>query len=218
VQSAVTIPDRGRFIALEGLDGAGTTTQLERLSAHLGARLHATREPSTGPIGREIRRHLQGPVDGVQLDPAALALLFAADRLDHLRREIEPQLERGVHVISDRYLLSSLAYQTLGVCRQDVVAYNARARRPDLTLFVDVPVEIAEARRARRGGAAEIFEERALQARVREAYLHELDLLRAVGDPVTIVDGTPTPERVFDAVLAAAESCFAAPPRQDPRS
>jgi dTMP kinase len=207
--------DRGRFIALEGLDGAGTTTQLQRLAAHLGARLHATREPSTGPIGREIRRHLAGPVEGVQLDPAALALLFAADRLDHLRREIEPQLERGVHVMSDRYLMSSLAYQTLGVPRQDVVAYNARARRPDLTLFVDVPVEVAEARRARRGGAAEIFEERELQTRVRQAYLAELDALRAAGEPVAVVDGSPAPGVVFGAVLAAAESCFAAPPRQD---
>jgi dTMP kinase len=211
------VTDRGRFIALEGLDGAGTTTQLERLAAHLGARLHATREPSTGPIGREIRRHLQGPVDGIQLDPAALALLFAADRLDHLRREIEPQLERGVHVISDRYLLSSLAYQTLEVPRPDVLAYNTRARRPDLTLFIDVPVAVAEARRNQRGGAAEIFEERALQARVHKAYLAEIDALRAAGEPVAVIDGTPVPEVVFGAVLEAAESCFAAPARQDRR-
>jgi dTMP kinase len=203
----------GRFIALEGIDGAGTTTQLERLAARLADRLHPTREPSTGPIGREIRRHLAGPVDGHRLDPAALALLFAADRLDHLRREIEPALHRGVHVMSDRYVLSSLAYQTLEVERDRVARWNELARPPDLTLFIEVPIDVAETRRARRGGAAEIFEERALQARIRDAYRAELDRLRAAGEPVVVVDGTPAPDVVFAAVLEAAQSCFAAPPR-----
>jgi dTMP kinase len=207
--------ERGRFIALEGIDGAGTTTQLERLAAHLGPRLHPTREPSTGPIGREIRRHLAGPVEGAKLDPAGLALLFAADRLDHLRREIEPQLDRGVHVMSDRYTLSSLAYQTLGVPRDEVAAFNVRARKPDLTLFIDVTVDVAEGRRAKRNLPAEIFEERALQERVRNAYLAELELLRAAGEPVVVVDGSPAADLVFAEVLLAAESCFAAPPRQD---
>jgi len=205
--------DRGRFIALEGIDGAGTTTQLERLAAHYGPRLHATREPSAGPIGREIRRHLAGPVEGIQLDPAALALLFAADRVDHLRREIEPRLAEGVHVVSDRYVLSSLAYQTLGVGRDEVAAWNALARRPDLTIFVDVPVDVAEARRARRGGAAEIFEVRALQTRVREAYRSEVATLMRAGERVAIVDGMPDADQVFTAVLAAVQSCVAAPPR-----
>jgi dTMP kinase len=198
----------GRFITLEGVDGAGTTTQLERLAAHYGARLHATREPSTGPIGREIRRHLAGPVEGLTLDRAALALLFAADRLDHLRREIEPALARGVHVVSDRYVLSSLAYQTLEVPRVHVAAFNELARLPDLTVYVDVSVEVAEARRARRGGPVEIFDERALQTRIRQAYLDELRRYVERGAAVVTIDGAPDPDRVFAEVLRAVETCM----------
>jgi dTMP kinase len=207
----------GRFIALEGVDGAGTTTQLDRLAAHFGARLHTTREPSTGPIGREIRRHLAGPVEGLALDRTALALLFAADRLDHLRREIEPALARGVHVVSDRYLLSSLAYQTLEVPRVHVAAFNELARMPDLTIYVDVSVEIAEARRAKRGGPAEIFDERATQTRVRQAYLDELARYAARGAAVVTIDGTPDPDRVFGGVLRAVETCIARSTRENRR-
>src|SRR4051812_35922446 len=102
---------QGRLIALEGVDGAGTTTQAQRLAVLLGARAHVTREPSGGPLGQLLRQLLSGA--HADLDPAAVALLFAADRLDHLSREVEPALARGQHVITDRYLLSSLAYQTV---------------------------------------------------------------------------------------------------------
>lgn len=207
-------PTAGRFIALEGVDGAGTTTQLERLAARYGGRLHTTREPTTGPIGREIRRHLAGPVEGLQLDAAALALLFAADRLDHLRREIEPAIARGVHVVTDRYLLSSLAYQTLGVGRDHVARFNALATLPDLTIFIEVPIDVSEARRRKRGGAEEIFEQRALQERVRATYLEEVLRLESAGEPVRIIDGDAPVDDVFAAVLEAVESCVAAPARQ----
>ena len=207
-------PTRGRFIALEGVDGAGTTTQLERLATHFGKRLHVTREPTSGPIGREIRRHLAGPVEGLQLDPAALALLFAADRLDHLRREVEPAIARGVHVVTDRYLLSSLAYQTLGVGREHVIRFNALATPPDLTIFVEVPIEVSEGRRAKRGAADEIFEKRALQERVRATYLDEILRMKSAGEPVRVIDGDAPVSDVFAAVLEAVESCFAAPARQ----
>src|SRR5690242_1367991 len=107
------------FIVLEGIDGSGTTTQAARLAQTLqarGARVHATREPSTGPVGRLLRQALTGTLVAderpVQLDFCTLALLFAADRMDHVRREIEPALARGEVVISDRYDLSSLIYQS----------------------------------------------------------------------------------------------------------
>ena len=98
----------GCFVAMEGLDGSGGTTQVQRLCEALGA--HATAEPSGGPVGQLIRASLRGeePVaDGV------LPLLFAADRADHLEREILPRLAAGEIVVTDRYYASSLAYQSL---------------------------------------------------------------------------------------------------------
>src|SRR6478609_9377961 len=136
------------FIVLEGIDGSGTTTQLDRLADHLaarGRRVHATREPSTGPVGRLLREILLGghrspagePVDGL-----AMALLFAADRRDHLTREITPALGAGADVVSDRYLLSSLAYQAQEAERDWVAGLARDVRVPDLTLLLDLPIEV----------------------------------------------------------------------------
>ena len=120
----------GRFIAIEGIDGSGTTLQTRLLADWLAARGHTvleTREPSHGPIGVLVRERLS--VRSAPLEPAALALLFAADRLDHLAREVVPAIARGAVVLSDRYLLSSLAYQSL-----DCDAAWVRERVEDLTL------------------------------------------------------------------------------------
>src|SRR5690349_21595737 len=145
------------FVAIEGIDGAGTTTQTERLVRHFqdqGQQAHATREPSTGPVGRMIREVLAG--QHAPFDRHALALLFAADRLDHLAREIEPALGRGEHVLTDRYYHSSFAYQSLDADKSWVRAMNSRARRPDLTLIIDLPAEVAAARRKKAGRPDEL--------------------------------------------------------------
>jgi len=97
-----------RLLVLEGLDGAGTTTQARRLVEHLragGGRAHLTREPSDGPIGRLIREMLTGghAIAGQSINQSTFGLLFAADRLDHLQREVEPQLAAGAIVVSDRW-------------------------------------------------------------------------------------------------------------------
>src|SRR5262249_12921185 len=149
------------FIVLEGIDGSGTTTQLPRLQAHLEARgrpVHATREPSGGPVGRLLREILLGRhalPDGAPADGLAMALLFAADRRDHLRREIEPALAAGEDVVSDRYLMSSLAYQGEEAERAWVAELARGVRPADLTLLLDVPVEVAAQRRAAAGRATE---------------------------------------------------------------
>ena len=106
-------PGPGRFFVIEGLDGAGTTTQVHLLHRRLRAcrTVHLTREPSDGPAGLQIRLVLE---NRVKVDPAVLAALFAADRMDHLYHEeggILARLARGSDVITDRYYLSSLAYQ-----------------------------------------------------------------------------------------------------------
>src|SRR5437667_268896 len=101
----------GRFIVLEGIDGAGTTTQADAIAAALrkkGRQVFVTREPSDLAIGKQIRAALVGKA---AFPSDALALLFAADRLDHLEREVQPALRAGTDVICDRYVLSSMAYQ-----------------------------------------------------------------------------------------------------------
>ena len=198
---------RSCFIALEGIDGSGTTTQLARLTAHLrglGRRVHATREPSDGPVGRLIREILlgghRGP-DGADVDGRAMALLFAADRRDHLRREIEPALAAGMDVVCDRYLLSSLAYQG-EEAERDWVAQLAREVRPaDLTLLLDLPVAVAAARRRAARRSEERYDADAVQERVAAAY-------RALvaGDPKALtIDASASIDEVTRAIESAVD-------------
>ena len=169
----------GLFIAIEGIDGAGTTTQARILADTLAARglpIHTTREPSDGPIGVLIRQMLTGrvvvPGIGGPRAPRwpTMALLFAADRVDHLDAEVIPNLMDGVTVITDRYDYSSVAYQSLtsGGDREQTIAWvrtlNAQARRPDLTIVLDVHPDNAQTRRQQRSGSRELFEEDELQA------------------------------------------------------
>ena len=161
----------GKFIAIEGIDGAGTSSQTAHLKQRLedrGHRVHVTAEPSSGPIGRLIRE-LLGRIDDPP-DPATMALLFAADRIEHLRTEIVPTLQRGHHVLSDRYLLSSLAYQSLDNPLPWVSTLNQHARPPDLTVLFEVRPDVAAARREGRGGAEELYDARRTQERLAKTY------------------------------------------------
>jgi dTMP kinase len=193
---------------LEGIDGSGTTSQSAALAAALRERGHAvseTREPSRGPIGKLVRERLAVAAD--PLDRAALALLFAADRLDHWTREIEPALSRGRVVICDRYVLSSLAYQSLDVPEAWVESINARARRPDLTFLLEVPASVALARvRSRRLTSVEpteIYDEEATQARLAARYADIATRADTglVGEVIR-VDGTPDANAVTRVLLA----------------
>ncbi len=167
----------GRFIVLEGIDGSGTTTQAQLLVRALsssGIPARFTHEPSTGRVGRLLRQILSGEEIGAPTWDG-MALLFAADRLEHVASEIAPALSAGVTVICDRYDLSSLAYQSATApTEQDVVpwlrAINQRALRPDLTLILDVDPELAELRRRDRGEPLELFEHRDLQRRLARIY------------------------------------------------
>ncbi len=119
-------------------------------------------------MGRLIRTQL-GQVD-LPPDPAALALLFAADRIHHVQTEIEPLLAKGVHVLSDRYVLSSLAYQSIGLDFDWVASINREARPPDLTLLFRVDPEVAAERRGTRGGDEEIYDTMQFQRQVATLY------------------------------------------------
>jgi dTMP kinase len=167
---------RGRFVVLEGLDGAGTTTQAALLAESLrrtGHRVVLTREPSEGPVGTLLRQALGGRprrLGGRTLSEATLALLFAADRLDHIASLVEPALASGAVVVSDRYVLSSFAYQGRVLDPAWVQSLNAKAPIPDLTLFLEVRPPVAAARRRRRGGRKELFDDARTQTAVARAY------------------------------------------------
>jgi dTMP kinase len=177
-------PSRGvrlMFIVIEGLDGAGTTTQTALLAERLrasGRVVHTTREPTGG--------------------------LFAADRADHLAHEIEPALARGETVISDRYIPSSLAYQSLTLPLERVFALNADFRVPDLTLFLEVPVDTCLLRIASRP-SQEIFEERRQLEKIAQSYQQVFDFLRSRGERIVRIDGTASPGGVLEELVQEAE-------------
>ncbi len=201
---------RGRFVVLEGLDGAGTTTQARLLADALradGRRIHVTAEPSGGPVGALVRQVLNRRIagrDGAPFDPAALALLFAADRLDHAAVEIAPKLAGGVDVVSDRYALSSLAYQGLAVGDLAwVEGVNARAPAPDLTLFLRVRPEVGLRRRHAASLDREIFEVATFQRRVAASYERAVERLREAGQAVVVLDGERPIADVASAIRGA---------------
>ncbi len=208
----------GRFVVLEGIDGAGTTTHVARLADRLRAlRVHvrATREPSDGPVGVLIRQMLAGRVvvpGGRAPAWASMALLFAADRMDHVESEIDPVLTDGGVVVSDRYDASSLAYQSVSSGTEAAAAVgwirslNRYARRPDVTIVLDVAPELAAERRALRGEAAQLYEQnevqRALAVFYRNLAHHMPD------DRIVVVDGAGTIDDVHDRVWRVYERAF----------
>ena len=198
---------RPRFVALEGIDGSGKSTQARLLAAELGRRGvdHVlTREPGGTPLGEALRELvLRG--DGA-IGPAAEAHLFAAARAALVVQVVRPALEDGRWVVADRFVHSSLAYQgaagPLGV--EAVRELNRSAVDgclPDLAIVIDVPPELAAARRPRGPDRIERRGARFL-ARVAEGYR-----ALAAADParVVLVDGTPGVEEVHAAVMARVD-------------
>ena len=195
----------GSLVAIEGIDGAGLTTQANRLADYLEARGHralVTCEPSGGRVGRLIRELL--------LDPAALAtagamrtfsLLFAADRVDHIHGVVAPALAQGITVVTDRWYHSSLAYQRTGVDRDWIAAMNLHTRTPDVTIFLDVPLEVAQQRRVQAGRAYEYFHAPAAQRDVVAGYRATINELRIAGERIDVIDGTPGADAVFATIL-----------------
>jgi len=211
---------RGRFIVLEGIDGSGTTTQLKHVTDWLGKRgelVHTTREPTDGPLGLVLRQILRGRLVATPfaaghdlkpqpIDAGAVALLFAADRLDHLHNEIVPQLEAGRHVVCDRYVLSSLAYQSVECDLRFVRNINEKALTPDLTIFLRVRAEVAMARIESSRTQKDSFEQLPLQKKVAANYDKILESYRD-GD-VVILDGEEETSMVTTKIRHALEPLF----------
>jgi dTMP kinase len=195
----------GLFVAFEGLDGAGTTTQADRAAEFVAAETDRepslSAEPTGGPVGCQIRRCLEGEV---AFDAHTLALLFAADRLHHLATEIEPSLADGDVVLVDRYSLSSFAYQRAdGVEADWLRTINDRARAPDLTIYLDVPPAVCVERLAEDERGADRFEREETLELVEAAYREAIAAEREAGNEVRIVDGTRSEDEVAAEVVEA---------------
>jgi len=195
------------FIVIEGIDGSGKTTQVDRLCRRIGGTYQA--EPTHGPIGRLIRAHLQGREHFCH--PATLAQLFALDRKEHCVGALHTLLHEGKAprppVVCDRYVLSSLAYQgmQLGdvprVWRMNVE--HGLLIRPHVVVFLHLAPDVANDRIKARGGPPELFEKKALLTELASWYGTGIDLLRQQGWHVRIVDADGTESQIGDRVLGS---------------
>lgn len=161
------------FIVFEGLDGAGTTTQVDLLAGYLRnekpeQKILITKEPTNNIIGGLIRGCLTGDW---KTTPDGLQLLFAADRAHHLSQIMEPALRDHYIVICDRYYLSSIAYGSIDCDQEWIYKINNKFRKPDLTFLIDVTAETAMERMKKIRYNVELFERKAVLEKVRKNYL-----------------------------------------------
>lgn len=198
----------GLFVAFEGGDGVGKTTQLALLAERLRARgrdVVVTREPGDSRIGAQVRAIV---LDGGEIDARAEALLFAADRADHVASVVEPALRRGAVVLTDRYVDSSVAYQGAGrgLGVEQVAALSEFATgglRPHLTIVLDLDEPARQARVERQGHADRIERESTeLHERVRQAFLA---LAAAAPERYVVLDASRTPAEVAADVAVAVD-------------
>jgi dTMP kinase len=213
---------QGFFLVIEGLDGSGKTETARRLTTALRAatplgeeRVRLTYEPHDPSFGGEfIRQVLRKEI---AVSPRLLALAYAANRADHLEREVLPFLAGGAGrvAISDRYYLSSLVYQTTpDLSTEYVMTLNAGSRPPDLTVFLDASAETCYQRISRNRPTRELFDERL--AEMRHKYEAAIAYLRQRGEQIVALNADGTAEQVLEAVLATlrdhAPAWLAMPP------
>lgn len=197
------------FVTLEGGEGSGKSVQTLRLAGRLEARgldVVATREPGGTPVGESVRGIVLHPPGGARVDPLAELLLFEAARAQLVATVIRPALERGAVVLCDRFADSSLAYQGYGrgIDLDLVERLNAIATGhlwPDLTLLLDVPVDVGLARRRQEGSLNSLDgEDVAFHERVRQGYLA---LARREPTRWRVIDATRSVDEVAEAVWSA---------------
>jgi dTMP kinase len=195
------------FITFEGIEGSGKSTLVDLVAEHIGARAVRTREPGGTAIGHALRSVLLDPASG-DLTPMAELLLYFADRAQHVAEVVRPALDAGRIVLCDRYVESSLAYQGYGrgLGRESVQTLAEIATgglRPELIVFLDVPVELGLRRVGRRGEHDRLEREvGAFHERVRAGYL---ELMAAEPGRWLRLDATMAPAELLGAVWSELE-------------
>lgn len=196
----------GKFIVFEGLDGCGKSTQLDNLRKRMNTlcrpagtrKVFVTREPSDSVPGL-ICRGISKQRIFVQQETEAL--LFAADRYEHIQSEILPQLRAGNHVLCDRFFLSNFAYQAANTDVNTLFSYNRASIEliiPDITIFIDVSPEECEQRRAAERATEEKYENVERAKIIREHYFQAIDFLKNYSKEVLIINGMGEPEQIFE--------------------
>ncbi len=196
--------EKGMLIVIEGLDGAGLSTQAALLAQYLRGRkkeVFLTKEPTDSEIGMLIRSALKR---NLKLSMFTLQLLFAADRAEHLAKEIEPALQANKIVVSDRYILSSLAFGSVDNDVAFLKQINARFRTPDLTVIIDTPPRICLERITQNRDTIELFEEEKRLVKVREQYLALNDYFKNT----VIVAGDRSKEHVSEEIQEVVKEMF----------
>ncbi len=199
----ITKAKNGNFIAFEGIDGSGKSTQIRILAEKLraaGIRCYTTMEPTDSPIGSLIHQIMIGRV---KTDPKALAALFAADRLDHLLNDVNGILQilrNGTTVLTDRYYFSSYAYHSVDMPMDWVIQSNEQSSillRPTATIFIDTHPDTAMERIAKNRSHRELFEKKSRLIQVREKYFEAFQKLKDIENIITI-DGNRTEQAVAE--------------------
>ncbi|MFQ5512453.1 MAG: dTMP kinase [Candidatus Krumholzibacteriia bacterium] len=207
-------PGSAYFIVLEGIDGAGTTTQAAMLHQYMvdrGRPVSLTREPTDAPLGRFIRETLSGTIGSGEGEPfvpseGALCLLFAADRIEH-SRVIDRARSQGSHVVCDRYILSSIAYQSRdpGISAERVVEVNRGCSVPDMTFFLDVSVDECLRRLETRNDSPTLYEKRDILEAIDRNYRAVRPFYERCFGRLISIDGTRSPSRVHEKITSHIE-------------
>lgn len=199
------------FIALEGIDGSGKSTQINMLADYLknkGREVYVTREPSDLSIGTTIRKYLTGQL---KADNRVIAALFVADRLEHILDEKEGLLKiksEGKDIITDRYYFSSYAYQSVDMPMDWIINANSEAAKllkPDATIFIDITPEQAMERINSNREGTELFESVERLKATRDKYFEAFEKLENT-ERVIVVDGNGTPHEVHARIVKVLEN------------
>jgi len=207
------VEENGLFLVFEGTDGAGTTTQTKILKHHLvkkGYKVLLTSEPSTEFIGTTIRQILNARIvakNSESIDSRTIALLFAADRMDHLQNIILPAMKKGYIVISDRYKLSSFVYQGKFTGDESwVETVNKYAKEPDMTFFIDIDGEKAFERISKNRPSLDIFEKKEYVVDIANRYR---DIFKAYKNTkLFMVDGTLNVDNISRLIKNSLKTLF----------